>query len=77
MVSSLHLAPALPQLTSRLQTLPPAIMRRLTRELARLHSNPPEDYRVVLNEEDILDVAVWIRGPGAQWRVCLAGIVEC
>ncbi|PWO00341.1 UBC-like protein [Tilletiopsis washingtonensis] len=44
-------------------TLPPAIMRRLTRELARLHANPPEDYRVVLNEEDILDVAVWIRGP--------------
>jgi ubiquitin-protein ligase len=41
-------------------------MRRLTRELARLHANPPEDYRVVLNEEDILDVAVWIRGPGAS-----------
>lgn len=47
-----------------LQSLPPAVMRRLMRELAELKNSPPEGVRVVTSEDNMLDVTGIIEGPG-------------
>jgi len=49
----------------------------VTRELTELEKNPPEDIKLLLNEEDITDIQAIITGPeqtpyaGGQFRVKL------
>jgi len=43
--------------------LTPLAFRRLTKELAQLQQSPPEGIRVVIPEDDVLDVAGWVEGP--------------
>ena len=52
-----------------LQSVSPAVTRRLMRELSELKRNPPEGIRVVTSEENMLDVTGIIEGPGEQRRV--------
>lgn len=47
-----------------MQSVPPAVMRRIMRELTDLKKSPPEGIRVVTSDEDILDVTGLIQGPG-------------
>ena len=42
-------------------------MRRLAKELAKLSREPPEGMRVVVQEDDLLQLSAWIEGPGT-WR---------
>jgi len=44
-------------------SIPPAVMRRVMRELSELEKNPPEGIRVQTSEEDMLDVTGIIEGP--------------
>ncbi|KAH9856201.1 ubiquitin-conjugating enzyme/RWD-like protein [Lenzites betulinus] len=44
-------------------SVPPAVIRRLMRELAELRTSPPEGIRVVTNEDNMLDVTGIIEGP--------------
>ncbi|OBZ74806.1 Ubiquitin-conjugating enzyme E2 S [Grifola frondosa] len=44
-------------------SVPPAVLRRLMRELHELRTNPPEGIRVVTNEDNMLDVTGIIEGP--------------
>jgi ubiquitin-protein ligase len=46
------------------QSVPPAVMRRVMRELNELEKNPPEGIRIQMNDEDMLDVTGIIAGPG-------------
>ncbi|KAI0798187.1 ubiquitin-conjugating enzyme/RWD-like protein [Abortiporus biennis] len=41
----------------------PAVLRRLMRELSELQNSPPEGIRVVVNEDNMLDVTGIIEGP--------------
>ena len=51
-------------LGSVLQSVSPAVTRRLMRELSELKRNPPEGIRVITSEENMLDVTGIIEGPG-------------
>jgi len=44
-------------------SIPPAVMRRVMRELSDLEKNPPEGIRVQTSDEDMLDVTGIIEGP--------------
>jgi hypothetical protein len=46
------------------QSLPPAAMRRLMREISELKNSPPEGIRISTNEDNMLDVTGIIQGPG-------------
>jgi ubiquitin-conjugating enzyme E2 S len=46
------------------QSLSVASIKRVFTEVQDLVTNPPEDIRVQLNEDDITDIAAYIRGPG-------------
>jgi len=46
------------------QSVPPAVTRRLMRELSELKKNPPEGIRVTTSDENMLDVTGIIQGPG-------------
>ena len=48
------------------QSVSPAVMRRLMRELNELQTSPPEGVRVSTSEENMLDVTGIIQGPGAS-----------
>ncbi|RPD52586.1 hypothetical protein L227DRAFT_536960 [Lentinus tigrinus ALCF2SS1-6] len=41
----------------------PAVLRRLMRELNELRTNPPDGIRVVVNEDNMLDVTGIVEGP--------------
>ncbi|KAI8592227.1 ubiquitin-conjugating enzyme E2 S-B [Geranomyces variabilis] len=41
----------------------PAVIKRLSKELASLLSSPPEGIKVVINPDRISDVQAWIQGP--------------
>ena len=41
-------------------------MRRLAKELGKLAHSPPEGMRVVVQEDDLLQLSAWIEGPGAS-----------
>ena len=43
---------------------PPATIRKIMKELGQLRSDPPEDIRVQVDEEDILQFVGIIAGPG-------------
>ncbi|KAH9925614.1 ubiquitin-conjugating enzyme/RWD-like protein [Epithele typhae] len=43
--------------------VPPAVLRRLMRELNELRTNPPDGIRVVVNEDNMLDVTGIVEGP--------------
>jgi len=44
--------------------LQPATVRKIIKELTQLKSDPPEDIRVQLDEEDVLQFVAIIAGPG-------------
>ncbi|KAF8153929.1 ubiquitin-conjugating enzyme/RWD-like protein [Crassisporium funariophilum] len=44
-------------------SVPPAVMRRVMRELSELENNPPEGIRIQTSDEDMLDVTGLIEGP--------------
>ncbi|KAI0706019.1 ubiquitin-conjugating enzyme/RWD-like protein [Cerioporus squamosus] len=44
-------------------SVPPAVLRRLMRELSELRTNPPDGIRVVVNEDNMLDVTGIVEGP--------------
>jgi len=46
------------------QSLSPAVMRRVMRELSELKKSPPEGIRIQTSDEDMLDVTGIIEGPG-------------
>lgn len=46
------------------QSLRPAVMRRLMKEIAQLKNEPLEGIRVSSPDEDMLDVTGIIEGPG-------------
>ena len=46
------------------QSVSPAVMRRVMRELAEMKKNPPEGIRVQTNEQDMMDITGIIQGPG-------------
>lgn len=50
-------------LTNR-QSVPPAAMRRLMREIVELKNSPPEGVRIITSEDNMLDVTGIIEGPG-------------
>lgn len=52
------------------QSIRPAVMRRLIRELAQLKSEPPEGIRVSSPDDNMLDVTGIIEGPCALLRLC-------
>jgi ubiquitin-protein ligase len=51
------------------QSVTPAAMRRLMRELVELKNSPPEGVRVVTSEDNMLDVTGIIEGPG-EYILC-------
>lgn len=46
------------------QVLPPAVQKALLRELRDLEAKPDEGITVIVNEENIAEVAVEMEGPG-------------
>lgn len=46
------------------QSVTPAVMRRLMKEIVELQNNPPEGVRIVTSEDNMLDVTGIIEGPG-------------
>lgn len=44
--------------------LQPATVRKIIKELTQLRNNPPEDIRVQVDEEDVLQFVGIIAGPG-------------
>lgn len=48
-----------------MKSLPPAVMRRVMRELGDLEKNPREGIRIQTSDEDMLDLTGIIEGPGA------------
>jgi ubiquitin-protein ligase len=61
--------------------LQPSTVRKIIKELGQLRSDPPEDIRVQVDEEDILQFVGIIAGPGqsaqpqtdptaVRWFVC-------
>ena len=46
------------------QSVGPAVLRRLMRELKELQTSPPEGIRVAASEDNMLDVTGIIQGPG-------------
>lgn len=47
--------------------LAPSTIRKIIKELTKLSSNPPEDIRVKVDEEDVLAFEGIIAGPGMFW----------
>ena len=54
------------------QSVSPAVLRRVMRELSELENNPPEGIRVQTSDEDMLDVTGIIEGPGASISINLS-----
>ena len=54
------------------QSVPPAVLRRVMRELSELENNPPEGIRVQTSDEDMLDVTGIIQGPGTSISIYLS-----
>lgn len=48
-----------------LQSVSPAVLRRLMREISELQRTPPEGIRILASEDNMLDVTGVIEGPGA------------
>lgn len=48
------------------QALSVTSIKRIVSEVQELLTNPPEDIRVQLNEDDISDISAYIRGPGTR-----------
>ena len=46
------------------QSVSPAVLRRLMRELSELQTNPSEGIRVATSEDNMLDVTGIVEGPG-------------
>ncbi|KND02738.1 uncharacterized protein SPPG_01821 [Spizellomyces punctatus DAOM BR117] len=46
-----------------LDTLSPAVLKRLSKELLDLSKDPPEGIKTILNMDNITDVQAWIQGP--------------
>jgi ubiquitin-conjugating enzyme E2 S len=44
----------------------PAVIMSVAKELRKLSQEPLDGIKVMLNEEDVTDVAAEIRGPGAR-----------
>lgn len=42
----------------------PAALRKISRELHALDSDPPEGIKVIANDDTITDIHAWILGPG-------------
>ncbi|KAG0294118.1 hypothetical protein BGZ98_001901, partial [Dissophora globulifera] len=47
-----------------MDSISPAALRKVTRELYALKSDPPEGIRPILNETVMTDIQAWIQGPG-------------
>ena len=47
-------------------------MRRLMRELNELRSSPPDGIRIVVNEDNMLDVTGIVEGPGKSLKYVYA-----
>lgn len=54
---------------SLIQSVPPAVVRRIMRELKDLEKNPPEGIRIQTNDEDMLDVTGIVEGPGEEFSL--------
>jgi ubiquitin-protein ligase len=54
------------------QSVSPAVLRRVMRELSELENNPPEGIRIQTSDEDMLDVTGIIEGPGASISINLS-----
>ncbi|KAF9361333.1 hypothetical protein BGX26_004191 [Mortierella sp. AD094] len=46
-----------------MDSISPMALRKVTRELYMLKSDPPEGMRLVLNEDSMTDIQAWIQGP--------------
>ena len=49
--------------TSNVENLAPNVIRRVTKELIELVTQPLEGIKVILNDEDISDIQAIIEGP--------------
>lgn len=47
-----------------MENLCPQVLRRVTKEVLELASEPPEGIKVYVNEEDLTDIQASIEGPG-------------
>lgn len=54
----------------KIQSLSPAALRRLMRELSELKNSPPEGIRIQTSEDNMLDVIGIIEGPGKLREKC-------
>jgi hypothetical protein len=57
------------------QSVSPAVLRRVMRELSELENNPPEGIRIQTSDEDMLDVTGIIEGPGTSISISILGIL--
>jgi mRNA-degrading endonuclease RelE of RelBE toxin-antitoxin system len=44
----------------------PSAVKRILKEIEKLHQQPPEDIQIILNEENLTEIQAWIRGPGKK-----------
>lgn len=51
-----------------MDSLSSAAIRKVSRELHALDTDPPEGVRLISNEESMADIQAWIKGPGAETR---------
>ena len=59
-----HQLSNLVQQTSNVENLAPHTIRKITKELAELVTNPPEGIKVIPNDEDVSDIQAIVEGPG-------------
>jgi ubiquitin-conjugating enzyme E2 S len=49
---------------SNVENLSPQIIRRVSKELQELLTEPPEGIKISVNDDDITDIQAYIEGPG-------------
>lgn len=48
---------------SSIENISPAVLKRISKELATLQNEPPEGIKIIINEDNIVDIQAYIQGP--------------
>lgn len=53
-------------ITKASESIAPAVVKSIMKEVKELTQNPPEGIKVISNDEDVTDVQAIIEGPGLK-----------
>ncbi|KAJ3416115.1 ubiquitin-conjugating enzyme E2 S [Chytridiales sp. JEL 0842] len=51
-----------------MSSLPPNVVRRIAKDINDIKKQAPDGVKLIINEDDLLDIQAWIQGPGTPYQ---------